>query len=313
MDKTWILILIFVAILAATQSMYLLFWRQTNEEAAVNRRLAVLKDNSTVTAALQQLRRERWLGAEAGSRNRLHRLVVQSGMHLNWVRLIVIITSISTIAWLPISFFLGGLLALPLAVVFGCVFTYLFLQWKRARRINAFGAQLADAVDVMIRSLRAGHPIPRALALVADEMPDPAGSEFGIAADELTYGSDLGTAMESLSDRVGQEDLRFLVVAISIQSATGGSLAEILSNLTAVIRQRFKLRRKVRAISAEGRYSAGMLSVLPLIFFALLNLVSSTFYGDVWGDPVIFKALGVGLCILMVGNVVMYRMVNYKV
>ncbi|MFN3889773.1 MAG: type II secretion system F family protein [Beijerinckiaceae bacterium] len=313
MDKSLILILIFVAILAAVQSMYLLFWRQTKEEAAINRRLAVLKDNSTVTEALQQLRRERWLGAGGGNRNSLHRLIVQSGLRLNWTRLILIVSGLAAVSWIPLSLFFGRLLAVPAAVLVGCLLTYMYLHWARSKRINAFGAQLADTIDVMIRSLRAGHPIPRALALVADEMPDPAGTEFGIAADELTYGSDLTTAMEALSERVGQEDLRFLIVAISIQSATGGSLAEVLSNLTGVIRQRFKLRRKVRAISAEGRYSAGLLSILPLIFFMLLNLVSPSFYGDVWHEPIVFKALGAGIVVMMVGNVVMYRMVNYKV
>ncbi|MBX9760264.1 MAG: type II secretion system F family protein [Beijerinckiaceae bacterium] len=314
MDKNWILILIFVACAAVVQSLYLMFWRQTKEEKAINRRLAVLKDNSNITVALEQLRRERWMSGESGaSRNSLHRLVVQSGLRLNWTKLLLIIGGVSVVAWLPLAMFVGGWIAPLASIALGCALTWLYLQWARARRVARFGAQLADAVDVMIRSLRAGHPIPRALALVADEMADPAGTEFGIAADELTYGSDLGTAMEALSDRVGQEDLRFLVVAISIQSATGGSLAEILSNLTDVIRQRFKLRRKVRAISAEGRYSAGMLSILPLIFFGLLNIVSSSFYGDVWDDPTVHKALGAGLVLLMVGNVVMYRMVNYRV
>ncbi len=315
MQKSWILILIFVACAAVVQSLYLMFWRQTKEEKAINRRLAVLKESTNITVALDQLRRERWMSGEGSgqSRNSLHRLVVQSGLRLNWTKLFLIIGGIAVAAWVPLAVLVGGWIAPLAALVAGCALTWLYLVWVRARRVNKFGAQLADAIDVMIRSLRAGHPIPRALALVADEMPDPAGSEFGIAADELTYGSDLGTAMESLSERVGQEDLRFLVVAISIQSATGGSLAEILSNLTGVIRQRFKLRRKVRAISAEGRYSAGMLSVLPIIFFALLNLVSSSFYGEVWGDPIVNKALAAGLGLLMVGNVVMYRMVNYKV
>ncbi len=314
MEKSWILILIFVASAAVVQSMYLMFWRQTKEEKAINRRLAVLKDNANKTMALDQLRRERWMSGESsGSRNALHRLIVQSGLRLNLTKLLLLIAGVSLAAWVPLTMFIGGWIAPVAALLAGCVLTWLYLLWVRSRRMNRFGAQLGDAIDVMIRSLRAGHPIPRALALVADEMPDPAGSEFGIAADELTYGSDLGTAMEALSERVGHEDLRFLVVAISIQSATGGSLAEILSNLTGVIRQRFKLRRKVRAISAEGRYSAGMLSLLPIIFFVLLNMVDPTFYGEVWSDPIINKALGAGCVVLLIGNAVMYRMVNFKV
>ena len=143
------------------------------------------------------------------------------------------------------------------AAAFCCtLLPLLILKIMRSRRQKAFGAQFPDALDIIVRSLRSGHPVPVAISMVAREMPDPIGSEFGIVADEITYGADLETGMRNLYFRIGQEDLPLFVTAVAIQSSTGGNLSEILQNLSAVIRQRFKMRRKIRALAAEGRASA---------------------------------------------------------
>ncbi|RMF11182.1 MAG: type II secretion system protein F, partial [Alphaproteobacteria bacterium] len=170
-----------------------------------------------------------------------------------------------------------------------------------------------DAVDVMVRSLRAGHPLPIAIAMVGREMPDPIGTEFGMTADELTYGLDLETAMGNMAARVGQDDLALLVVAISIQSKTGGNLSEILSNLARVLRARFKMRRRIKAVSAEGRFSALGLSALPFIVFAGLMFASPNFYGEIWNEPMVRQGLGLALGLITVGNLIMFRMVNFRI
>src|SRR5262249_18890219 len=117
----------------------------------------------------------------------------------------------------------------------------LVLHMLRSRRQKAFGAQFPDALDIIVRSLRAGHPVPIAITMVARESADPIGTEFGIVADEITYGADLETAMRNLYFRIGQDDLPLFVTAVAIQGSTGGNLGEILENLSAVIRQRFKM------------------------------------------------------------------------
>ena len=122
----------------------------------------------------------------------------------------------------------------------------LALHVLRGRRQKKFGAQFPDAIDIIVRSLRAGHPVPIAITMVAREMADPIGTEFGIVVDEITYGADLETAMRNLYFRVGQDDLPLFVTAVAIQGSTGGNLGEILENLSAVIRERFKMRRKIR-------------------------------------------------------------------
>ena len=133
-----------------------------------------------------------------------------------------------------------------------------------------------------MRSLRAGHPVPVAITMVAREMPDPIGTEFGIVTDEITYGADLETAMRNLFFRVGTDDLPLFVTAVAIQRSTGGNLGEILENLSAVIRQRFKMRRKIRALAAEGRASALILSSLPIGMFAVIQFLVPDFYASVW-------------------------------
>ena len=146
------------------------------------------------------------------------------------------------------------------------------LRVLRGRRQKKFGAQFPDALDIIVRSLRAGHPVPIAITMVAREMPDPIGSEFGIVADEITYGADLETAMRNLYFRIGQDDLPLFVTAVAIQGSTGGNLGEILENLSGVIRQRFKMRRKIRALAAEGRASAMILSALPIVMFLVIQV-----------------------------------------
>src|SRR5262245_63788587 len=118
--------------------------------------------------------------------------------------------------------------------------------------------------------------------MVAREMQDPIGSEFGIVVDEITYGADLETALRNLFFRIGTDDLPLFVTAVAIQRSTGGNLGEILENLSSVIRQRFKMRRKIRALAAEGRASALILSSLPIGMFAVIQFLVQNFYGSVW-------------------------------
>jgi tight adherence protein B len=155
--------------------------------------------------------------------------------------------------------------------------------------------------------------VPVAINMVAREMPDPIGSEFGIIADELTYGSDLETTMRNLFFRVGTDDLPLFVTAVAIQGATGGNLGEILENLSAVIRQRFKMRRKIRALAAEGRASALILSSLPFGMFAIVQIITPEFYASVWEYNITKISLAVAAGWMGIGNLIMFRLVNFRI
>jgi len=155
--------------------------------------------------------------------------------------------------------------------------------------------------------------VPIAISMVAREMADPVGSEFGIVSDEITYGADLETAMRNLYYRIGQDDLPLFVTAVAIQSSTGGNLGEILGNLSAVIRLRFKMRRKVRALAAEGRASAMILSALPIGMFIVIQVISPEFYASVWDEEITKICLAAAGAWMLVGNFIMYKMVNFRI
>jgi tight adherence protein B len=299
------------------EGIYLLCFAGGSYRKNINRRLKLLKDEPNRENTLVQLRRERGL---TGSGNysigieSFNRLVLQSGLTVG-LRKLVILVAIGAVAACAIDLFLRGGLgeALLVGVFCATLLPYLVLRILRGRRQKAFGAQFPDALDMIVRSLRAGHPVPIAITMVAREMKDPIGSEFGIVADEITYGADLETALRNLYFRIGQDDLPLFVTAVAIQGSTGGNLGEILENLSSVIRQRFKMRRKIRALAAEGRASALILSSLPIAMFGIIQIVAPDFYAQVWNEDLTQTALACAGVWMGIGNFIMYRLVNFRI
>jgi tight adherence protein B len=303
------------ALLAETLD--LLCFSAASYRSRINRRLRLMKDQPDREMTLAALRRERGLTAQGVYRLPLqwrNRLRLQSGLSIGiWRFAVYIALGAIALATAGIIYGLDPLRAIPGGCVLAILLCFVTLRFKRARRHKKFGAQFPDALDMIVRSLRAGHPVPIAIGLVAREMPDPCGTEFGLATDEITYGTDLETAMRNLYFRVGQQDLPLFVTAVAIQTSTGGRLSEILESLSEVIRTRFKLRRKIKALAAEGRFSAIFLSGVPLALFALLNVMAPEFYRSVWHLGFTKIGLGIAGAWMLVGNLIMYRLVNFKI
>jgi tight adherence protein B len=299
------------------EAFYFLFFTGNSYRKNVNRRLRLMHDTVDREAILIQLRRERGLtsgGDYQISSEALNRLVLQSGLSLGIGKLIFFAVIGAVIAFGITYIVRGDLIQALIAGLFcSTALPFLVLRILRSRRQKKFGAQFPDALDMIVRSLRAGHPVPIAISMVAREMADPCGSEFGIVADEITYGAALETAMRNLYYRIGQDDLPLFVTAVAIQSSTGGNLGEILENLSKVIRDRFKMRRKIRALASEGRASALILSSLPIAIFLVINLLVPTFYSSVWDKNITKIALTIAGCWMGVGNFIMYRLVNFKI
>lgn len=296
---------------------YLLFYNKASYRKNINRRLKVMDVKSDRESVLVQLRRERGLTSGGDYRLpliNLNQLVLQSGLSIGFGRLMLMI-AIGMIAAFAGTMMFDGKMphAIGAALFCGLVLPILVLRFLRKRRQKKFGAQFPDGIDIIVRSLRAGHPVPVAITMVAREMPDPIGSEFGIVTDEITYGADLETAMRNLFFRVGTDDLPLFVTAVAIQSSTGGNLGEILENLSAVIRDRFKMRRKIRALAAEGRASALILSSLPIGMFAIVQFVTPEFYASVWNFDLTKIALAGAAGWMGIGNFIMYRLVNFRI
>jgi tight adherence protein B len=310
---------LFVALAAGlfVEGIYLLFFTARSYRKNINRRLQLMDGQPNRENVLVQLRRERGLTNEGDYRLpvvALNRLILQSGLTLGVGKLAIYVGVGALFAFGLVMATRGDLLEAFGVAVFCCtLLPYLMLRVKRSRRQKAFGAQFPDALDIIVRSLRAGHPVPIAITMVAREMPDPVGSEFGTVADEITYGADLETGMRNLFFRIGQEDLPLFVTAVAIQSSTGGNLGEILENLSSVIRQRFKMRRKIRALASEGRASAMILSSLPILMFLVINVITPQFYASVWHEDLTKICLACAGGWMSVGNFIMYRMVNFRI
>jgi tight adherence protein B len=311
----WLFIAVSVGL--TFEVIYLTTYSAASYRSKINRRLMLSKDRTDRESVLVELRRER--GLTSGGNYRLdlvslNRLILQSGLTIGFARLFIIIAITTIVAFLLTWIFRGSLLQALFAALFSATaLPYLVLRMLRARRQKKFGAQFSDALDIIVRSLRAGHPVPIAIAMVGREMPDPIGSEFGMVSDEVTYGADLETAMRNLYGRIGSDDLPLFVTAVAIQGSTGGNLGEILENLSGVIRQRFKMRRKIRALASEGRASAMILSALPIGMFVVIQIIAPDFYASVWHEHLtkilLFSAAGW----MSIGNLIMFKMVNFKI
>jgi tight adherence protein B len=313
------LIWLFVAVSAGltVEAVYLLTSSTASYRSQINRRLMLSKESTDRESVLIELRRER--GLSSGGNYRLdfvafNRLFLQSGVTSGITRLIVVFAIIAVVAFAVTLITRGSVIEAAVAALSSVtVLPYLVLRFLRGRRQKKFGAQFPDALDIIVRSLRAGHPVPIAIAMVGREMPDPIGSEFGMVSDEITYGADLETAMRNLYGRIGSDDLPLFVTAVAIQGSTGGNLGEILENLSGVIRQRFKMRRKIRALASEGRASAMILSALPIGMFLVIQIIAPDFYASVWHEHLTKILLFSGAGWMSIGNLIMFKMVNFKI
>jgi tight adherence protein B len=316
MNEPWLVYLLFF-ISAALMVVFVHRYYSRDYEAKrqVNRRLSIIEQTGNQGEALAILQGERGIvaGETWAALEGLHSLLVQSGLRFEGLYfraavagLFAVITAVATIA------FGFHVINLVLALASTVLIVFVFVRITRERRILRFNEQLPDVVDVIVRSVRAGHPLPTSLGLVAREMPDPAGTEFGIASDEITYGLDVPAALQNMSRRVGDPDLVFLVMTVTIQVQTGGNLSEILSRLAKLIRDRFRLRRKIHSLTAEARFSALALTAMPVALFGFVYLTSPGYYGDISNEPVFRISMAIGVGMLATGNFVMRRMANFK-
>jgi tight adherence protein B len=195
----------------------------------------------------------------------------------------------------------------------GAAAPIVFVLQKRSARFNRFEQGIPDALDLMVSALRAGHSLVAALGMVANEAPDPIGTEFRICFDEQNYGLELRTAMENLVSRVPVQDLRIVVTAILIQKESGGNLAEVLDKAGHVIRERFRLKRQIRVHTAQGRLTGWILSLLPLILGIGLYLLNPENMSLLWKRPIGVKLLYTSAGMTITGALIIRKIVRMDV
>lgn len=225
----------------------------------------------------------------------------QAGMTLNPRVLITACLLLGFGSFMSLYVTLGPVIAAVVAILVSFVLPMGVINVARKKRIDKFVRQLPDALDLMKRGLTVGHPLNVTIANVAQNMPDPIGTEFGLMADQVAYGDTLPDAMMDLAQRIDQEDFYYLAVSVDIQHGTGGNLASMLGTLATVIRRRFAMRRRIHAISSEGRISAIILTALPIMMYAGTSFMAPDYYSSVSDDPM-YLPIMLAIVVLVVGN-----------
>lgn len=243
----------------------------------------------------------------------LDQLLMQSGLYWN-VSTFLGFTLLPAAALYLTAIFLA-VPALPASVAALCWLPVplWFVNKRRTRRLQQIEAQLPEGADLMSRALRAGHSFSSALDMAGDELPDPLGAEFRLTFDEINYGASMQDALNNMASRAPLPDLRYLVIAVLIQRESGGNLAEILGNVSHIIRERMKLMGQVRVLSAEGRLSGVILSVLPFGLAGAMYLLNPEFLTPLATDPVGPWIVGYAVGLMMLGLIWMRKIVRIHV
>jgi tight adherence protein B len=323
------LVAIFGSIVVFSQVVLTGWINRHSESRAVNKRLELLKSGLSASEVATVLRKNApdYLPPGAGPLRRVY-FRFQRNVRMSAVRFdprsvmatcvivfIALTGALLFLTWLSEFRITFGVVELILGVSTAAAFglPILWISRRAEKRRRKLEAQFPVALDIFTRALRAGHPVASAIELLTNEMEDPLGSEFGLVGDEVAYGANLNDALMRMGERWNLDDIRMFVTSLSLQAETGGNLAEILGNLSNVIRERASMYMKVRALSSEGRMSGWMLTVLPVITLLSMFAVNPGFYLDVAGEPAFIYGF-TGLIILyIIGVLTIRRMVDLKV
>jgi tight adherence protein B len=292
----------------------------------VSKRLALVEKGASSAEIITALRRQTTDLSKSLVPSVLRYLdsrMSQAGIRMSAQRMLSIMSTVTVLIGVLFPL-LGGVTgqihsasAVLLLVLFasgiGIVLPVLVINYAAARRLKLVEAQFPTALDVLVRGLRAGYPITSAMELVVSELPDPLSSELGLVLAEMNYGYALRDALANLADRVQTADINMFVVSVSIQTETGGSLADILDGLSRVIRERASMVLKVRALASEGKMTGALLSAMPILTFVSVFSSNPSFYLDVADDRWFLPGVLGVLFMYILGVVIMRRMMAIKV
>ncbi len=324
-----LLLAIFASVFVLSQVVLGAFWRSRARVAAVNKRLQLMRQGADRREVAAQLRKNapsdfaELPGPLAAALRSLQRALFAAavplsvGQTLFWMAVGFTLVSVilllgASLAGFPLT---AGVFLLSFALAFAVAagIPVMIVNIIAQRRRKKMEQQFPVSIDIFVRALRSGHPVAGAINLLTTEMEDPIGSEFGMVSDEIAYGADLTDALEAMADRWDLEDIRMFVVSLAVQSETGGNLAEILENLSTIIRARASLFLKVRALSSEGRMTGWILTVLPVLTFVGMFMVNPNFYLAVAQDPIFMFGLPAMIAWYFLGVFWIRKLVDIKV
>ena len=316
-------VFLFAAAVLAIEGAYL-WWMGTHGAAArrIARRLQVMSGSSGRSGERISILKQRAYSRNAALDRILHRiplarridtLLVQSGSDS---------TVGQFLAWSLGCMAVAGAVSLPwvlpapvrvLVALLGLCVPWVLLRRTRQRRLIRIEQQLPDAADFIARALRAGHSFSNVLQIVGNELPEPLSGEFRIAREEINYGAPMNDALHAMAARIPLTDLRYLIIAVLIQRESGGNLAEILGNISQIIRARLKLVGHVRVLSAEGRMSAMILTALPFVVLGMLMVMNPKYINLLWSDPSGMRMMWCGLGLMAAGVIWMRKIIRIHI
>jgi tight adherence protein B len=316
-------VFLFAAVILLIEGVYL-WWSSTHGKAAqrIARRLQVMSGGTGRSGERISILKQRRFSAYEGFDRLLHRitplqrldaLLVQAGSALTVERFLAfslaafLLAFIASLRW-PLPLALRLVLVLPALAI-----PYILARRARTRRLCRIEHQLPDAADFIARALRAGHSFTNVLQIVGNELPEPLSSEFRLAREEINYGVPMGEALHNMAARIPLTDLRYLVIAVLIQRESGGNLAEILSNISTIIRSRLKLVAQVRVLSAEGRMSAWILGLLPFAVMLVLTLINPDYVSLLWTDPSGVRLLWYAAGMILFGVIWLRKVIRIRI
>lgn len=242
----------------------------------------------------------------------LNRLIQQSGVRTTVGTILLMSGCCGVLGYAVAKHFTGQPLFGLLAGALLAVAPFFFLRWARSRRFIAFEEQFPEAIDLIGRALRAGHAFTTGLAMVAEEIPKPVGTEFKLLYDQQNYGAPMPEALAAFSERVPILDARFFVTAVLTHREAGGNLAEVLDNLASIIRDRFRVKRQVRVLTAHARLSGFILAGLPPALACVFVSISPAKFKMLFSDPLGMQMVGAAVTLQVVGTLIIRKIVNIE-
>lgn len=315
----------FVAVIILIEGSYMLV-RGIHEEGSVkiNRRLKMLSAGGAHgKEVLNLLRRKELSSIEIVNRIflKIHRISVidrtleQAGLTISVS--VYLLIQLSLVIIFPVILFYGMsfhiMLSLLIGIPLGLALPSIFVATKRKERLRKFTEGLPDTLDYIARSLRAGNPFSASLKAVANEMPDPIGSEFGITFDEMNYGLELDDALKNLGKRSGSDEMNMFIAAVLIQRTTGGNLADVLNRIATVMRARASVKRDIIILAAEMRFSSYVLLALPFFVAGAVSIFNPDYLSVLIDRPLGQIIIFIQLVLMLIGYLIMRRMANFHV
>lgn len=304
-----------VGVLLAMSGLKQILSRKASAEAMRSRRLKMIAQGRSGAERLALLKppssKSGWFRLPVVGQ--LPKLLLQAGLPFGAGVFLSGCAALTLIFCLAAVSFAGPLAGIAIGVSGGLGIPVALVINQRQKQLEKLMHQLPDALEMMARGLKVGHPLNNSIDIAAREMPDPVGTELGVIFDQVTFGEDLPDAVQEFADRAGLEDAKYLAASIGIQHGTGSDLSVMLETLARVIRSRIALRRKVHALASEGRLTAWLLSALPLVIFATVSVLTPSYYSGVADDPMFRPMMG-GIILLTVLNAAaLKKLVSFRI